>query len=81
MKAQTGSIGTYNPTISLTSTLDGGEWSTSHPDRFTPGKDPVPILQETGWAPGAVWKGADNLAPPSGFDSRTVQPVANRYTY
>ena len=22
---------------------------------FTPGKDPVPILQETGWAPGPVW--------------------------
>ena len=24
---------------------------------FTPGKDPVPILQETGWAPGPVWTG------------------------
>ena len=24
---------------------------------FTPGKDPVPILQETGWAPGSVWTG------------------------
>jgi len=22
---------------------------------FTPGKDPVPILQEVGWAPGPVW--------------------------
>ena len=22
---------------------------------FTPGKDPVPILQEAGWAPGSVW--------------------------
>ena len=22
---------------------------------FTPGKDPVPILQEAGWAPGRVW--------------------------
>ena len=22
---------------------------------FTPGKDPVPILQEAGWAPGLVW--------------------------
>jgi hypothetical protein len=30
---------------------------------FTPGKDPVPILQETGWAPGQVWTGAENLAP------------------
>ena len=22
---------------------------------FTPGKDPAPILQEAGWAPGSVW--------------------------
>jgi len=28
--------------------------STPRP-QFTPGKDPVPILQETGWAPGPVW--------------------------
>jgi hypothetical protein len=24
---------------------------------FAPGKDPVPILQEAGWAPGLVWMG------------------------
>ena len=24
---------------------------------FTPGKDPVPIVQEVGWAPGQVWTG------------------------
>ena len=24
---------------------------------FTPGKDPVPILQEVGWTPGSVWAG------------------------
>ena len=24
---------------------------------FTPGKDPVPILQQAGWAPGPVWTG------------------------
>jgi len=47
---------------------------------FTPGKDPVPIVQETGWVPGPVWTGAENLAPPLGFDRRTVQPVAGRYT-
>jgi len=29
---------------------------------FTPGKDPVPILQEAGWAPGPVWTGAKKLA-------------------
>jgi len=30
--------------------------STARP-HFTPGKDPVPILQEVGWAPGPVWTG------------------------
>ena len=30
---------------------------------FTPGKDPVPFVQEAGWAPGPVWTGAENLAP------------------
>ena len=30
--------------------------STPRP-HFTPGKDPVPILQEAGWAPGPVWTG------------------------
>ena len=33
------------------------------PGRFTPGKDPVPIVQEAGLAPGTVWNGAENLAP------------------
>ena len=41
---------------------------------FTPGKDPVPIVQEAGWAPGPVWTDAE-------FDPWTVQPVASRYTY
>jgi len=30
--------------------------STPRP-HFTPGKDPVPILQEAEWAPGSVWTG------------------------
>jgi len=29
---------------------------------FTLRKDPVPIVQEAGWAPGPVWTGAENLA-------------------
>ena len=57
------------------------KWGVSLTPRplFTPGKDPVPIVQEAGWVPGPVWTGAENLAP-SGFDPRTVQPVASRYT-
>ena len=26
-------------------------------------RDPVPIVQEAGWAPGPVWTGAENLTP------------------
>ena len=31
-----------------------------------------------GWAPGPVWTVAESLAPPPGFDPRTVQPLASR---
>jgi len=30
---------------------------------FIPGKYPVPLVQEAGWALGPVWTGAENLAP------------------
>jgi hypothetical protein len=30
---------------------------------LTPGKDPVPIVQEAGWALGPVWTCAENLVP------------------
>jgi len=36
--------------------------STPRP-QFTPGKDPVPIVQEAGWGPGSVWTGAESVAP------------------
>jgi hypothetical protein len=55
----------------------GGQWHA--PAAFTPGKDPVPIVQEAGWAPGPVWTGAENLAL-TGIRSWTVQPVESRYT-
>jgi hypothetical protein len=32
------------------------------PAAFTPGKDPAPIVQEAGWAPGQVWICMENLA-------------------
>jgi hypothetical protein len=41
---------------------------------LSPGKDPVPIVQEAGWAPEPVWTGAENLDP------WTVQSVASRYS-
>jgi hypothetical protein len=44
----------------------------------TPWKDPVPIVQEAGWAAGPAWTGAENLA--STRVRSTVQPIASRYT-
>jgi hypothetical protein len=41
----------------------GAGWSKSRPSRFTPGKDMVPIVYESGWAPEPVWTGVENLAP------------------
>jgi hypothetical protein len=43
---------------------------------FTPGKDPVPVVQEAGWAPRPVGTGAENFAPP-GFD----RPVRSQSLY
>ena len=51
----------YSSTLPSTSSLDGDGWSTPRPGRFTPGKDPVLIVQEAGWAPGPVWTGVENL--------------------
>jgi hypothetical protein len=58
-------------------TLEGGGWSAPSPGRFTPRKDPVPSVQEAGWAPGTVWTGAENLAP-NGIRSPAV---LNTYEY
>jgi len=38
-----------------------GGWSTPHTDRFTPRNDPVPTVQEAGWASGSIWVGEDNF--------------------
>ena len=64
----------------MTAAIEGSEWSAACPGRtLPPGKDPVPTLQEAVWAPGPVWRGAENLAL-TGIRSRTVQPVVSRYT-
>jgi len=48
----------------MNTALERGEGSASRPGRsLPPGKDPVLIVQEAGWAPGLVWTGAENLAP------------------
>jgi len=43
---------------------------------YTLQKDPVPTVQEAGWTPGLVWKGAEDLAP-LGFDHWTLKLLTN----
>jgi hypothetical protein len=43
-------------------TRRGWVFSSTPRPYFTPGKDPVPIVQEAGWALGPVWTGAEILA-------------------
>jgi hypothetical protein len=43
-------------------------------------REPIPIVQETGWASGPVWMCLEYLAPP-GFEPRTLQPVAVSHEY
>ena len=45
---------------------------------FTPGKDPVPILQEAGWDPRLVWTGGNPLPH---RDSIPDRPARNQSLY
>ena len=60
--------------------LDVGGWTTPCPDRFAPGKKTrYPLCRSLGGThipSGRVRK----TSPTSRFDSRIVQPIANRYT-
>ena len=49
------------------------------PAAVYPTKDPVPIVQEAGWAPGPVWAVAENLAP-TGIRSPD-RPARNQSLY
>jgi len=53
----------YISTLSLTSALDGSDWSMPRPGQFTHGKDTVPIVYEVEWGPRLIWTGAENLVP------------------
>jgi hypothetical protein len=66
------------------SALEEGDKSAPRPGRFTPGKAMLPIVQEAGWASRKFWTCTENFLlphpPPTGFDLRTVQPVASPCT-
>jgi hypothetical protein len=41
-------------------------------------RDPIPTVEEAGWAPGPVWTVTENLSPP-GFETRTTRDVTSRH--
>jgi len=71
----------YSCTLSLSS-ASGGVWVAN----VTPGplylreRQPIPVVQENGWAPGLVWTGTENLAP-TGNRSLDRPSLAYHYTY
>ena len=58
MKAQTGGRPIFYSSLSLSWAIGVGWWLTTRPSRFTPGNEPVPIVNEAGWDPGPVCVGA-----------------------
>jgi hypothetical protein len=66
----------YSFTLSLTSVLDGGGWSRPSTGRFTPRNKPY---RGPGGLQGRYGQVQKKPATP-GFQPRTFQPVASRYT-
>jgi hypothetical protein len=56
-----------------------GGWPTSRSDRITPGKTRYPLYRRLG-GPQGRFERVREISPPPGFDPRTVQHVASRYT-
>jgi len=64
----------------MTTALEGGEGSASRPGRsLPPGKTRYPLYRRLG-GPRAGLDRCGKSRPPPGFDPRTVQPIASRYT-
>ena len=73
--AQRGRLYSSWPTV-----LEGGKGSASRPGRsLPPGKTWYPLYRRLGGPQGRSGQ-VRNISPPPGFDPRTVQPVASRYT-
>jgi hypothetical protein len=74
----------YSSTHSLTSALDGGEWSASRPGRFTPRERASGTHWIGGWVGPRTGLDAvvkkKNSQPLSGLELPIIQPIAQRYT-
>ena len=71
----------YNSTLSLTLALDGEGGQRHAPAALPPGKIRCPLYRMLDGPQGRSGQVRKILTPPQpGFDPRTVQPVASRYT-
>jgi hypothetical protein len=61
----------YSSTLSLISVKKGGRWLTTPRPLYPQGKGPLLTVQKSGWAPGPVWTGAENLTPGGTRSPRT----------
>jgi hypothetical protein len=62
--------------------MEGVEGSVTPRPHSTPEKDPVPIVQEAGWATEPVWNGAENLAPnetPDDYSTKNTQKYFKQF--
>ena len=64
----------------MTTALEGGEGSASRTGpSLPPGKTRYPLYRGVG-GPQGQYGQVRKISPPPGFNPRTVQPVASRYT-
>jgi len=69
-----------NSTVILITALERGDGSASRPGRSLPrGKIRYPLYRRLGGPQGRSGR-VRKISPPPGFDPRTVEPVASRYT-
>jgi hypothetical protein len=69
----------YGSTLSLTSALDGMGGQPHAPSALPPGTLRYPVYRGLGRPQGRSGR-VRKISSPPGFDPRTVQPVATRYT-
>ena len=69
----------YSSTLPLTSALDGVGGQRHAPAALPPGKTRYPLYRRLGGPQGRSGR-VRKISPPPGFDPRTDQPVASRYT-
>ena len=69
----------YSSTLPSTSALDGMSSQRRAPLALPPGKTWLPLNGRLGGPQGRSGR-AWNISRPPGFNPRTVQPVASRYT-